>query len=193
MAPSSSAQRILVIAPHADDEAVGCGGLIRKTSSAGGKVHVAIASERSLDRKWRAGQYHDYFSDDRQGELARASEILGFEFSVLLDGDYLHRLDTVPQQALVAAIEQALLVHRPTLFLLPTPTYDQDHRAVFSAGIAAARPHFWAGTVLLYITVPFGHSPNVFVNISAVLSVKIDACKAYVSQQTGVQSWVSPE
>ena len=31
-------ERLLVIAPHADDETIGCGGLIARTKAAGGKV-----------------------------------------------------------------------------------------------------------------------------------------------------------
>ena len=33
-------QRLLVIAPHADDEVLGCGGLIRKVKRQGGEVYV---------------------------------------------------------------------------------------------------------------------------------------------------------
>ena len=33
-------KKLLVIAPHPDDEVLGCGGLISKVKSGGGKVHV---------------------------------------------------------------------------------------------------------------------------------------------------------
>ena len=35
-------QRLLVIAPHSDDEVLGCGGLISKVKNEGGKVFVLI-------------------------------------------------------------------------------------------------------------------------------------------------------
>ena len=35
-------QRLLVIAPHSDDEILGCGGLISKVKNQGGKVFVLI-------------------------------------------------------------------------------------------------------------------------------------------------------
>ena len=35
-------EKLLVIAPHADDEVLGCGGLISKVKKEGGKVHVLI-------------------------------------------------------------------------------------------------------------------------------------------------------
>ena len=193
MSFSYSTQRILVVAPHADDEAIGCGGLISKTSTAGGTIHVAIGSQRSLDRKWRDGHYDEYPRTHRERELTAAAEVLGFDFSFLVQEDALHRLDTIPQENLIAAIEQQLLLRDSTLLLLPTPTYDQDHCALFTAGIAAARPHYWSGDTLLYVTVPLGQTPNVFVDISEVLERKVDACRAYATQQTDHRSWVSPE
>lgn len=49
----SPADRILVVAPHPDDETLGCGGLIRRAVSRGAEVHVALmtngdASELAL-------------------------------------------------------------------------------------------------------------------------------------------------
>ena len=37
-----SDQKLLVIAPHSDDEVLGCGGLISKIKKSGGKVYVLI-------------------------------------------------------------------------------------------------------------------------------------------------------
>lgn len=44
-----SQQRLLVLAPHADDETFGCGGLIAKVKAAGGEVYVIVASVGDLD------------------------------------------------------------------------------------------------------------------------------------------------
>ena len=37
-----SNEKLLVIAPHSDDEILGCGGLISKVKNGGGKVYVLI-------------------------------------------------------------------------------------------------------------------------------------------------------
>ena len=42
--------RLLVIAPHADDEVLGCGGLISKIKSVGGKVFVLIFNIGSIEK-----------------------------------------------------------------------------------------------------------------------------------------------
>ena len=43
--------RLLVIAPHADDEVLGCGGLISRVKQDGGKVFVLIFNVGSIVSK----------------------------------------------------------------------------------------------------------------------------------------------
>ena len=44
-----SKQSLLILAPHADDEAFGCAGTIAKIKNAGGKVYVMVFSVGDLD------------------------------------------------------------------------------------------------------------------------------------------------
>jgi len=53
MAPPAGGERLLIVAPHPDDEALGCGGLIQEALRAGAEVHVVLmtngdASELAL-------------------------------------------------------------------------------------------------------------------------------------------------
>ena len=45
-----SNEKLLVIAPHADDEVLGCGGLISKIKDDGGKVYVLIFNVGSVEK-----------------------------------------------------------------------------------------------------------------------------------------------
>jgi len=86
MAPPGSGERILIFAPHPDDEVLGCGGLIQQAIARGAEVHVALMTngdgselslvfgERELSRKPSA------FIDlgrARQQETISALETLG--------------------------------------------------------------------------------------------------------------------
>ncbi len=131
----------LVIAPHADDEAMGCAGLLARLAAEGARIHVLYLA---------VDGFHHYGIDgettyaQRVAEIERVVELFGDGCSYEIaygDEDLIERLDTLAQRDLVDRFEGALNEHEPELLLLPAvPDYDQDHRAVFAAGVAAARP-----------------------------------------------------
>jgi LmbE family N-acetylglucosaminyl deacetylase len=55
------------------------------------------------------------------------------------------RLETLPRRDLADKIERGALLStektKPTMIVLPAPSYNQDHEAVYKAGLAACRPH----------------------------------------------------
>ncbi len=81
-------QRLLVIAPHPDDEVLAAGGLIQKTLETGGQVQVVIVTNGDaqyfaplvVERKVRATQ-SDYINigRQRQGESLEALKTLGVD------------------------------------------------------------------------------------------------------------------
>ena len=131
----------LVIAPHADDEAMGCAGLLARLAAEGARIHVLYLA---------VDGFHHYGIDgettyaQRVAEIERVVELFGHgcSYEIAYGGeDLIERLDTLAQRDLVDRFEAALNKHEPELLLLPAvPDYDQDHRAVFAAGVAAARP-----------------------------------------------------
>jgi LmbE family N-acetylglucosaminyl deacetylase len=183
---------VLVIAPHADDEALGAGGLIAQLRRRGCRVHVIFAC---VDGMQHYGTHHRTTVAERELEIAQASQILDYQHSTLYRGrDLIERLDTVPQRDLVDAFEAALNEHRPDLLLLPHGVdFDQDHIACFRAGFAAARPippslgkHFPARVAsyempkLTWSAEAF--QPTLYIDISGELQSKLDAIEAYTSQ-----------
>src|SRR6476660_8405385 len=68
-----AARSVLVLAPHPDDEAIGCGGAIALHVREGARVRVVIATDG-------AGQGGDGASvrDQREAECRRAAEVLGY-------------------------------------------------------------------------------------------------------------------
>lgn len=191
-----SGKKLLVIAPHADDESQGCGGMIARAVAEGADVAVVVVSVADLAQY---GHHHATVAGTtRRQELEAAMRILGVERWTVLFEDAAHnmRLDTIPMVELVSAIERgsdlALDIFRPDILLIPAPSYNHDHDVVYRAAVAACRPHLrdqkhfvpqvmsyeqpqlrWSGNV---------GNPNYYVDISNFLDVKIAACEAHQSQ-----------
>ncbi|MES1203504.1 MAG: PIG-L family deacetylase [Pseudomonadota bacterium] len=68
---------ILVIAPHPDDEVLGCGGLLAACAAAGVRAHVAILTDGSLSHPGSATWSQRRIAARRAAEARRAAQILG--------------------------------------------------------------------------------------------------------------------
>lgn len=191
-------QRLLVIAPHADDETIGCGGLIAKVKDRGGEVFVQVATVSDLAHY--DGRDGVTFAHTRKEELAEAMRVLEVDdHEIIFDDSEWHlRLDAMPRRELVAAMEKGsrLAIDRlqPTMIALPAPSFNQDHVAIYEAGITACRPHLAAlkpfqrsvlvadSPQLAWSPHPF--HPNVWVDITGpYLDRKLEAFSKHESQQ----------
>lgn len=189
-----SKQRLLVIAPHPDDETIGCGGLISKIKKAGGKVFVLAVC---VGNQKQYGSISE--TNTRQSEFNEAMKFLKVDDYELIyaDDKYHLRLDTIPLKELIDLFENGSRVAinkiKPTIIAIPFGgSYFQDHNAVFKAAFAACRPKpqdikHMVDTVLVY-SIPSDKwainkfEPNFFVDISDELNNKIDALSLYKSQ-----------
>jgi LmbE family N-acetylglucosaminyl deacetylase len=137
---------VLVIAPHMDDEVLGCGGVIQKFSR---PVKVVFCTTLDTDERLGAdGERHPYDGALRQKEMESVAEVLGFKFD-LLPFDT-HRLDRVSRATLLKHLEAH--VKGVELLFVPAVNHDQDHEAVRKAVDSLMRPHCYAGSVLEYDT-----------------------------------------
>lgn len=141
-------QRLLVVAPHADDETAGAGGLMARVKEAGGKVWVMVMSTGDLLHFDDTGKKTK--KKTRRDELAAAMKALNVDgWEIVFEDTRLHlRLETLPRRELTDAIERrgrfSTEKTKPTMVVFPHPSYNQDHEAVYKAGIAACRPHLHA-------------------------------------------------
>ena len=187
-------RRALVVAPHADDEVLGAGGLMARLSAAGWETHVLYAT---------VSGYPSLVSGDvsqthaRVAEVQAALEVLGAAgYEALYLGERNHlRLDAVPQSELIQFFEAGLARVKPFLVVMPCfGHYHQDHRAVAQACVAALRPAPSGRLPFVPVVWAYGHGaagwggspydfdPTVFVDISAVIEVKMEALRCYASQ-----------
>lgn len=130
-------EKILIIAPHPDDEMIGTGGLIAKAVDSGSKVFVlymCIGKSRQLV----TGSTEE---NVRMKEAENASKFLRFDYKFQFVGDEFMRLDSLPQKSLIEPIEDIIQKFKPEIVVIPSQfSFDQDHRAVFDAAYTALRP-----------------------------------------------------
>lgn len=196
-------QRVLVLAPHADDETFGCAGIIQKFRAAGSEVQVRIFSFLlGSDHRYcaEAGQYRSYRSDDRLDELRHAMHILGVDGVDIFFLDrperraYQHRLDAHSVGDILPRVEKCVRELNPSVILAPAVSKNQDHHFVNRLTHTLTRPYFCAASVLAYeVDGELDFRPNLFVRLDASEAQrKLRAIEAYLTQSAANRHPTSP-
>lgn len=184
---------VLVVAAHPDDEVLGCGGTIAGHAAQGHEVHVHILAEGATSR-WAERETADVSAVEAlRDQAVRAGEILG-AVDVVLHAMPDNRLDTVPLLEVVKVVEAAVQRVKPeVVYTHHGGDLNIDHVIVHRAVLTATRPLGTASVSdVLAFEVPsstewsfqrFGaFSPNVFVDISDTLELKLRAIACYESE-----------
>lgn len=162
----------LAIAPHADDEAIGCGGTLARLSDAGWRVQVVLMTRPAEGAA-------------RMAEARAAAAQLGTAYMLCLDCPE----QGIPEEpALAARLHGALERLSPDLVFAPhAGEMDADHRAANRLVRAALRmrhlcdarpvPALWEYEIWTALA-----RPDLIVDISAQAPRKRAAINAYRSQ-----------
>jgi LmbE family N-acetylglucosaminyl deacetylase/glycosyltransferase involved in cell wall biosynthesis len=183
----------LVLAPHYDDEVLGCGGLVAQLASAGAAVRVLFLTDGG--GREATGDRAAYRLRRRE-EGAAACAILGLagcDHLDLPDGALKHHLDAANE-----GIQRAILTQRPELLLVPSPLeVSDDHRAAFAAlhrllaplrDAQAGLEPFRGLRILLYEVNHPGY-PDLLVDVGAERERLERAMAAHASQQERHPYW----
>lgn len=171
---------VLVIAPHALDEVLGCGGTVTRHAAVGRKVHILVlcGDGTGLDGK-------------RREASGTAAALLGCE-PPRFAGFPENRSDTIPLGDVVSAIERTVNELKPaTVYVSHGGNLNIDHQTAFRAAATALRPmpggsvaEFYAYEIASstdWAPPGFGANfvPNHFVEITAELLRKRQALELY--------------
>lgn len=181
-------KNVLIIAPHPDDEVLGCGGIIKKFTNQDISVNVLVITRGKKEI------YSDERIDNVRNEARNAHKLLGVESTIFLNFPA-PDLDTISIAELSGAISDEIQKLKPdTIFIPHRGDIHHDHKAVFTASLVAARPvnNYVVKRIYSYETLsetewaaPFGDDafiPDYFVNISDDFSFKLEAMKCFKSQ-----------
>ena len=180
--------KVLVIAPHPDDETLGCGGTLFRHKQEGDELYWIIVTCISEDMGWPAAAVIK-----REAEIDVVAEKYGFSdvFNFRLPTT---KLDTLPLSDLIEKITEVYKKTEPEIIYMPY-AYDvhTDHKIIAKALQSTFKwfryPHI--RKVLMYETsseTEFNFiekrkfSPNVFVDISDHLNDKIETMKIYAGE-----------
>ncbi|MBN1818831.1 MAG: PIG-L family deacetylase [Sedimentisphaerales bacterium] len=192
--------KILVIAPHPDDEVLGVGGTIARYAKEGHPITVAIAT-----KGW-SPLFPDAQVEQVRAEAHMAAQKLGIKQLRFMDLPTA-KLNTLPSCEINKAFEILMDEERPEMVFLPFPAdLQKDHLQVFEAGMVALRParsREYVKQILCYETPSetaaagqihrCSFEPNVWIDISAHLNEKLEAMRAYPSQLQPFPNPRSPE
>lgn len=180
--------RILVIAPHPDDEIIGVGGTIAKHVQNGDDVYVCVAT-RGMEPLFDQIQVAQVRKECRE-----ADRQLGVKETIFLDFPAV-MLETVPRHELNAKISEVICKIKPEEVYIPHRGDMQlDHQMIVDAVMVAVRPrgNCYPKRVYAYETlsetgwnIPNTVNefiPTVYEDISDTLAAKLEAMKIFQSQ-----------
>jgi N-acetylglucosamine malate deacetylase 1 len=171
------AGRILVVAPHMDDEVIGSGGTLLLHRQAGSQLGAVFVSDSAGDPS-QTGVSSE--TAQRKREAQAAAEYIGFELVRFLD--YPDGKLSLYESKI--GDELAALLHewRPTAIFCPFPTdHHRDHQATAAAVATAIGKVDWHGEVWGY-EVWSTLWPNAAIDISEVVDKKRTAIGCHASQ-----------
>ncbi|WP_177166617.1 rhamnan synthesis F family protein [Nitrosomonas sp. Nm51] len=171
-----SGNRILVLAPHPDDEVFGCGGAIMRHVEHHGFIQVIIATDgaHGVDNAEKPDYIHQ-----RQQESLAAAALLGYGKPVFWH--YPDR-ELFYGEKLIADIVTAIRSINADLVYAPSiHEVHPDHRALSMASIEAVRRSSHSVRLALYeIGQPV--RPNLLLDISDLADRKMEAMRCFASQ-----------
>lgn len=183
---------ILIVAPHCDDEVLGCGAVMARYSAMEASVYVAIVTNGHIG----APELFSKEGTERvRAEALQAHQILGVAKTYFLDFPA-PRLDSVPAYKISLAINKIIKNHSiDTMYVPHRGDIHKDHGITYLASLVAARPinGCTVKKILAYETLsetewapPFGDDafiPTEFVGISEFLNKKIAAFSCFGTQK----------
>ncbi|MBF8456151.1 PIG-L family deacetylase [Kaistella sp. G5-32] len=191
----------LIVAPHADDESLGCGGVIALLRKYGQNVYILLLSDGTLSHPNSKEYPAERLRDIRENELVNAAAFLGVEAQNIIFCRFKDR--SVPDQSsegfddALKNINKILSIIRPQSIFVPWRRDPHpDHQAAFQLIQAAITENakiyeypIWLDQLGTVDDSPTNEEAMPFrLNITSVLDQKQKAIAAHLSQTTSLIS-----
>lgn len=197
----SGKERILVIAPHCDDEVIGCGGLMYIAKKYDNQIKVVIGAVGDT-KFYHLGRV--VTAKERKQELEEALKSLGLSVQdlVILYEHMEGKLDTLAIQDVISRLDAIIFDFKPTMVFIPLPSFHQDHKIIHEASFASLRPSSATTNIRMvaayeYPLTAWGFANEsggkMYLDISDCMEKKLNALKMHKSQLRDNSHPLSPE
>ncbi|MBF0531670.1 MAG: PIG-L family deacetylase [Candidatus Omnitrophica bacterium] len=182
-------KKVLVVAVHPDDETLGCGGTLLRHKAAGDAAAWLIVTSALTEQGYASAEV-----DRRAREIAAVGQEYGFSLTEQL-GYPTKKLRTVGEHELIDRFSRILKQWEPQIVYLPfAQDVHGDHRVAFTTMFSALKSFRAPFVEKVYMMETIsetefapalpgkGFTPNVFVDISAVLDSKMRIMNLYSAE-----------
>ncbi len=180
--------RILVVAPHPDDEIIGVGATIAKYVAQGHVVYVCITTKGIMPL------FEDSLVAQTRSETICAHKEMEIEKTFFLDFPAV-MLEQIPRHEINDKILTVVSEVEPDIVYIPHfGDMQKDHQIIAEAAMVALRPKYKHKVKAVYAyetlsetewNIPHAANafiPNVYVDVTGFIDKKIEAMKLYESQ-----------
>jgi len=182
--------KVIVVAPHADDEIIGCGATIAKHIKNGDEVYVIIATNAS---KGSPELYNEEMVKKTRNEAISAHNFIGITKTYFLEFPA-PALNAFPEFKISVELFKIFKQILPNIMYLPHPgDIHQDHKAIYRASLVAGRPQGINKIEKIYCYETLSETewspmhekpfvPNHFVDVTDTFELKCCAMSFFKSQ-----------
>lgn len=182
-------KRVLVVAPHPDDETLGCAGTLLAMKDKGYDVYWLIVTSMTNGKKFSKARIAK-----REHEINSVNKMFGFKEYINMHFPTAE-MDQVSDGYLIERLSEVYKDVKPNIIFIPNGTdVHTDHQIIFRACISCSKwfRYKFIEKVLVYETVsetnfniaqnvlPF--RPNIYVDIEEYLDKKVEIMKIYESE-----------
>jgi LmbE family N-acetylglucosaminyl deacetylase len=177
MSSSPPGERVLVLAPHPDDETLGCGGTLKRLCTMGKEVMVVFLTEGEKADPEARGKKR--YAETRRREATKAMRVLGvraYEFLGFPDRELFHHREKFEK-----ALRRIISEFGPDAAYCPSLIeINPDHRAAAELLLTFRGESPDLRCVFYEITSPI--RPNILIDVTDTYRYKEKAVKCYKSQ-----------
>ena len=181
-------KNILVVAPHPDDETLGCGGSLLKHSDTGDNLYWLIMTSMHNSNNWTKKQ-----KKIRENEIEKVAKIYNFKKIIKLN-HITAELDKIPLNLLISQTGKEISKIKPNTIYIPyVGDIHTDHQITNQVMQACIKSFRYPSIkkVLMYETISETNFnfvnrrlfvPNTFIEITKYLNKKIKIMNIYKSE-----------